>query len=916
MSTLRTDVVISAKDDAAGTLKKIAAEFDGLKKGLASTKELAAVTSHFDRIGKVDTRSLQAAGKVLSAETRREITSMQLRASEVTKLAAAHTKAAAERERAMEKIGNASIREQLRLKDQAIVERRLVDEARQMHARAAVAREMMGRSPAEASRAAKERLAVERRAQADRLRAARDADRAATAEQREQTKAAVRNERARTRAIKEATEREAGSARRVIHTGRELGHGALGAVGIGVGALGARRIAHYASEQGAESASESVRQDLQGFSPEQIEATRKRALELSSRFPSISALQIREYARKATAVTGDYHHADELLESMTRAQVMLGVGKGGASGGQHDVETLVQAAEGLNRASSAAVLTPILNAFVKARTLYGDTVQAEGIRDYVKRAGTSVVGLDDSYLTAVVPSMVQEMGGDAWGTAQMTALGQFSRPVQKKAQIAALRQAGLLGADKRIVGGRDARKNPYTYAGTVLTDALKRSGINVDQARDYEDPGSQEQRLKIGDKLASWFPDRKASLFWEKQILDRKKIDRNIEQAKKVSGMEAAEKVGRNDPYTGGRGVGAQFGNLVQALTEPSIKAAAPNIDLLARSLGTLSIAANAHPEAVRRFVEGGAMLGAAPALWGAGRVAAGLAGEGTGVVANVLRRGGRFATVAGREATTFLPRVATSAIGAGARFLGPGARMAGKIGARVLPGVGEVLMAADAYQGATAFATGFGKVAAGQYWQPTDPGAKADLIAQRDELKARADAIEGRVHPSRRGEFNPEVDQLRRQIADLNNRLNSAIDPAGDRNALRGIRGSEDITPVGRGSLSFGLSGPRASVAGSGDAPDLRTGFIPNAPLPPSRPTDLNPTTGGFSGIVARVEQPIPVDVTGKVELVGAAQVSVTVKVDGDGRVTGMNSSSSGNVKANVGTSMGHAAAGGGAPP
>ena len=55
----------------------------------------------------------------------------------------------------------------------------------------------------------------------------------------------------------------------------------------------------------------------------------------------------------------------------------------------------------------------------------------------------------------------------------------------------------------------------------------------------------------------------------------------------------------------------------------------------------------------------------------------------------------------------------------------------------------------------------------------------------------------------------------------------------------------------------------------------------------------------------------------TGKVELVGAAQVSVTVKVDGDGRVTGMNSSSSGNVKANVGTSMAGAnnGSGGGAP-
>lgn len=66
------------------------------------------------------------------------------------------------------------------------------------------------------------------------------------------------------------------------------------------------------------------------------------------------------------------------------------------------------------------------------------------------------------------------------------------------------------------------------------------------------------------------------------------------------------------------------------------------------------------------------------------------------------------------------------------------------------------------------------------------------------------------------------------------------------------------------------------------------------------------------LDGITAEVKQ--PVDVTGKVQLDPAsrAEVRVTVDVRGDGRVTGMSASSSGHIRANVGTTMAHAASAG----
>ncbi len=64
-------------------------------------------------------------------------------------------------------------------------------------------------------------------------------------------------------------------------------------------------------------------------------------------------------------------------------------------------------------------------------------------------------------------------------------------------------------------------------------------------------------------------------------------------------------------------------------------------------------------------------------------------------------------------------------------------------------------------------------------------------------------------------------------------------------------------------------------------------------------------PTFAGLGNITATVAQPVPVDVTGKVQLEGQANVSVTVKVDGPGKVDGQFASSSGNIKVSTGSSM-----------
>jgi TP901 family phage tail tape measure protein len=128
-------------------------------------------------------------------------------------------------------------------------------------------------------------------------------------------------------------------------------------------------------------------------------------------------------------------------------------------------------------------------------------------------------------------------------------------------------------------------------------------------------------------------------------------------------------------------------------------------------------------------------------------------------------------------------------------------------------------------------------------------------------------------------------------------------------------------VTP---GASTFTLDSTFGGGAGSPTSVEYGGKPISNT-LPPSRPPEWTGKpvtaaelreilpTGAFAppewskDLKATVAEPI--DVTGKVEaeITGQANVGVTIKIDGPGTVTGMTTSSSGNIKTSVGTSMSH---------
>jgi TP901 family phage tail tape measure protein len=197
---------------------------------------------------------------------------------------------------------------------------------------------------------------------------------------------------------------------------------------------------------------------------------------------------------------------------------------------------------------------------------------------------------------------------------------------------------------------------------------------------------------------------------------------------------------------------------------------------------------------------------------------------------------------------------------------------------------------------------------------------------AQRARDEAQRRLTGGPLLPSERRRFElergraedelraaaPAATEIRRtraalpgQVADLERRVAS-----GDRLMSFARPPSEPVFQAGPGLLSFapnrsgmaltgGLTGKAEAVVSQ---PVDVTGKV-EAVL--SQPIDL---TGKVEAVVTQ-----PVDVTGKVEaeIVGQATVNVRVQVEGGGRVVGMGAESTGNIRANLGTSMPHIKAG-----
>lgn len=367
-------------------------------------------------------------------------------------------------------------------------------------------------------------------------------------------------------------EREADKAKKKGAAAGVAGEGGIGTAGLlalGRRALGPLALGYsgyalgkHAIEANAEYQREKVRGSLAGMSDAEIAASTSQAGDLSSKYRSVGQQEIMEHIRKLRGTLGDLHHAQEMVESVVQAQAVLSSGPGGKAGAIRDLDQITKGLEGAGFASDPQKFGRMLDAFVKGKNLFGETLTGEDFRTYIQRSKSSKFGLSEEYLSAIVPTMLQHEGANQFGTAQATAFNALVGGRQTKASKAKLREFGLLDKKGDVVDKDLLISNPYDWAVKNLKSRMEAAGMKLDTA------AGSEERTKAVDFLMKAFSARNTGEFFAALLANLKVIEKDRANLQNAKGRDAAGDVMSKDPFQAWEAVKAQSENLAQNMMQ------------------------------------------------------------------------------------------------------------------------------------------------------------------------------------------------------------------------------------------------------------------------------------------------------------------------------------------------------------
>ncbi|MET3485858.1 hypothetical protein [Methylobacterium sp. 1973] len=509
----------------------------------------------------------------------------------------------------------------------------------------------------EASQAAKEAAQAKREAARERMQAAREAARSAREAARVEAAAIREGARETARVERDARRRERaqhGFEHRMGH----LGRGVLVGAGVGYGVHEVGHLGRETIEKGSDYLREQTRGYLAGMDPKMQAEANEMANRYQSQFPSIGRVQILEHVRALRGTFGDHgdlHHTAAVLPDLLKAQVVLGTMRGNDRAAQ-DLDQLVKGLEGGGLAGDPAKFNRMLDAFLKASSLFGDTISGDGFRQYMQNAKSSKYGLNEEYLAGVVPTMMQH-DGPQFGVMQRQAFSALIGDRQTKAATAKQKEFGLRDKRGKLVDQEQFVSDPYQWAVDHVLPQLTKRGINL-QAVGKERGVIELTKLFSNPNAAEFF----ASLLMNQQVIDKDRL--NLKTAK---GREVAGEIREKDPFTSLEGVKQSVTRFAEDISSPLIKEAPQYMNAFTDALNHVSGWMEKHPQETKTGATIGGAVAAVtlPSIVGMSMKA--LAGQGTGVVANGLRIGG--AGLSGIGSLALNPALWTLGMGAFATY-------------------------------------------------------------------------------------------------------------------------------------------------------------------------------------------------------------------------------------------------------
>lgn len=418
--------------------------------------------------------------------------------------------------------------------------------------------------------------------------------------------------------------------------------------------------------------------NIAGMQQAEIAKSITAAWALGAKIPTQSASQNLEMIKELRSVVGSTTEAINALPTVAKLQAVLSNVKGvtDAKGTAFEVAKTLDirgASMDPQRFEAEA------QAMVKAIVAGGGTIGVKDFFSAAKYGRTAATGWNNEFMYEILPTLIQEMktgsgsgGAGGPGNALMSAYQAIVAGQMTKKSLTLFNQLGLVDPSRVVwnkvgdvkgvlpggIRGSDLfQANPFAWSQQVLMPALKAAGIT--------DPKQQQQYI------AQLFGNRTASFVMSQMALQPDKFRRDQGLVKGAMGLEAYQKLLKNDPYMAEQALTAQWKDAKTQLGLQVLPLLIAGTQKLTGWMRRLNEWMLKNPEAVKGVVLGFTAISGALTFGGTLLVLAG--GIRAVGLAFRLYKAAQLGSIA-----TGLTQVATAAPGAAAGITGLAGAIAG----------------------------------------------------------------------------------------------------------------------------------------------------------------------------------------------------------------------------------------------
>ena len=374
------------------------------------------------------------------------------------------------------------------------------------------------------------------------------------------------------------------------------------AAGTALAGLGLGHGIGQAISAGADFNKEVIALKNAGRTTEEVAQGIAKATATAFKLPTTTFAENLKLLNETTGAFGDFHHALENLDFNAKLSSVMQSSFGDKLGNPGEAfNKIVRAFEIRGTAADPKTYQKEMGGLYQAMAFTRGNVNPDQFLNFAQRANPAVRYLDESFLTRIAPSLIQEFGGDIAGTG-LTAFrkvirGGVSDSIQAKEWVrlglvdqskVRLNKAGQVqGWSSGAVKGTDlAFSNPLKFMEDIVLPAIAKKGININD------------EFALGKELDVLYKNSKSNAFAAAigQMKSRARLHKDAGLIDMVPTMDKAYENNMDDVKTGVFAVKNAFENLFASLSGPLLAPASHALVALATGVQRVAVALKEHP--------------------------------------------------------------------------------------------------------------------------------------------------------------------------------------------------------------------------------------------------------------------------------------------------------------------------------